>query len=167
MPEQDLRTEGVRETQQTDGTIAVAAKADLGKRFVAMLIDGVIGFVIGLVPVIGGLVAAAYWLVRDGLEFDFMDGRSVGKKVMKLRPVRLDGGAMDIETSAKRNWMFAIGGVTSLLLFIPIVGWLLVVPVALIGLGLGIFEAVKVFVDNEGRRFGDSIAATKVIEVAD
>lgn len=146
---------------------ATAGKAELSKRAIAALIDGGIGFVIGLVPVIGGLAAAAYWLLRDGLELDFMDRRSIGKKVMKLRPVRLDGAAMDIEASVRRNWMFALGGVVSLLLFIPIIGWLLMIPVGLAALVLSIIEIVRVLTDAEGRRWGDQMAGTKVIEVAD
>ena len=43
---------------------------------------------------------------------------------------------MDIETSLKRNWMFAFGGLTSLLVMIPIIGWLLVPVVALLALAI-------------------------------
>ncbi len=141
-------------------------KADLSKRFIAAVIDAAIAFVIGFIPFIGGLIGAAYWLVRDGLELDFMDGRSVGKKIMKLRPVRLDGLPMDIPTSVKRNWMFSLGGVIQVLLFIPILGWLLMIPVAFVALGLGLFEIYKVVTDAQGRRLGDSMGGTKVIEVA-
>jgi uncharacterized RDD family membrane protein YckC len=143
----------------------VMAKADLTKRFLAALIDAVLAFVVSIVPVIGGLIAAAYMLLRDGLELDFMDGRSIGKKVMKLRPVRLDGQPMDLVASAKRNWMFALGGITSLLLFIPVLGWLLMIPVALAGLALGIIEVVLVITDSDGRRLGDKIAGSQVVEV--
>ncbi len=140
-------------------------KADLSKRFIAAVIDCAIGFAIGLIPFIGGLIGAGYWLVRDGLEIEFMDRRSIGKKVMKLRPVRLDGQPMDIATSVRRNWMFAFGGVVQLLMFIPILGWLLMIPVGLVALALGLLELFKVVTDPQGRRLGDSMAATKVIEV--
>ncbi len=149
----------------TGPAAGVTAKADLMKRFVAALIDGVVAAVVSWVPVIGGLVAAAYLLLRDGFEFDFMDQRSLGKKVMKLRPVRLDGQPMDMVASAKRNWMFALGGVTALLAFIPILGWLLMIPVALAALVLGIIEIVLVLTDPQGRRLGDKIAATQVVEM--
>jgi uncharacterized RDD family membrane protein YckC len=85
--------------------------------------------------------------------------------VMKLRPVRLDGGPMDLVASAKRNWMFALGGITSLLLFIPVLGWLLIIPVALAGLALGLLEIFLVITDADGRRLGDKIAGTQVVEV--
>jgi uncharacterized RDD family membrane protein YckC len=142
-----------------------AAKADITKRIVAAVIDGVLGVVVSMIPLIGGIVATAYWLVRDGLELEFMDRRSLGKKLMKLRPVRLDGSPMDIATSVRRNWPFAIGGVTLVLTFIPIIGWLLMVPVAFAGLIVGVIETYLCFTDAEGRRMGDKFAETKVIEV--
>ncbi len=140
-------------------------KADLGKRFIAQLIDAAVAFVVGLVPYIGGLAGAAYFVVRDGLEIEFMDRRSLGKKIMKLRPVRDDGKPMDIETSVRRNWMWGIGAITSLLLYIPIIGWLLIPVVGLIAAAIGLFEIYKVLTDPEGRRWGDNLAKTKVIEV--
>ena len=139
------------------------AKPDIGKRAVAMIIDAVIAFVIGLVPIAGGIAATAYWLVRDGLELDFMDHRSVGKKVMKLRPVALDGQPVDITMSVKRNWMFAIGGIAQLLLF-TLVGIPLAIPLFLLAFVVGIVEVVLVFTDAEGRRIGDKMAGTRVIE---
>jgi uncharacterized RDD family membrane protein YckC len=162
MQEQDFSTAGF-----SGGTSTTMVKADLTKRFLAALIDGGLAFVVGWVPVIGGLVAAAYMLLRDGLELEFMDRRSIGKKVMKLRPVRHDGQPMDLVASAKRNWMFALGGIISLLMFIPILGWLLMIPVALAAFALGVIELVLVITDAQGRRLGDKIAATQVIEVSE
>jgi uncharacterized RDD family membrane protein YckC len=162
MQEQDFSTTG-----HTANTPTAMVKADLTKRFLAALIDGGLTFVVSWVPVIGGLVAAAYMLLRDGLELEFMDRRSLGKKIMKLRPVRLDGQPMDMVGSAKRNWMFALGGIMSLLLFIPFLGWLLMIPVGLAALALGVVELVLVITDSQGRRLGDKIAATQVIEVSE
>lgn len=159
-----------KESREPEGTTVgelTRAKADVGKRIAAAAIDAVLTVVVGFVPIVGGLAAAAYWLVRDGLELDFMDRRSLGKKVMKLRPVRLDGGEMDLATSAKRNWMFALGGVAQLLLFLPLVGWLLVLPVALAALALGVVELVLALSDDRGRRLGDRMADTVIIESAD
>lgn len=168
------RPSGIAGDARTDATPdsnevpigAVMAKADLMKRFLAALIDGGLAMVVSMVPVLGGLVAAAYLLFRDGLELDFMDGRSIGKKVMKLRPVRLNGEPMDLVASAKRNWMFALGGITSVLAFIPVLGWLLMIPVALAGLVLGLIEVFLVITDPQGRRLGDKIAGSQVVEVA-
>ncbi len=124
------------------------AKPDTSKRIIAFVIDGFIGgalsAVLGFLPVVGPLLgtigALAYLLVKDGLDFDFMDKRSIGKKIMKLRPVRLDGQEMDLMSSVKRNFTVAI----------PL---------------LNLFEAFKVLTDNDGRRIGDGISETKVIEV--
>jgi uncharacterized RDD family membrane protein YckC len=134
-------------------------KADLAKRLIAALIDNVLASLVGFIPVVGGIVGAAYILLKDGLEFEFMDKRSIGKKLMKLRPVRLDGGSMDITTSLQRNWPLAIGSILSI---IPVLGWIIAVPVALV---IGIIELVLVLTDPEGRRLGDKLAGTKVIEV--
>lgn len=136
-----------------------ATKADLTKRLIAALIDNVLASLVGFIPVVGGIVGAAYILLKDGLDLEFMDKRSIGKKLMKLRPVRLDGGSMDITTSLQRNWPLAIGSVLSI---IPILGWIIAVPVALV---IGIIELVLVLTDPEGRRLGDKLADTKVIEV--
>ncbi len=141
---------------------APAGKADIGKRFVAALIDGVLSSVVGMViPVVGGLVGAAYMLVRDGLDVDFMKERSLGKQFMKLRPVRTDGKPMDIATSVRRNIPFAIG---PLIMVIPILGWV-VGPI--VALAIAAIEVVLIVTDPEGRRLGDKFADTKVIEVAE
>jgi uncharacterized RDD family membrane protein YckC len=143
---------------------ATAAKADLTKRFIAALIDGVINgllsFLVGLaIPFVGGILGAAYVLLKDGLDVEFMDKRSIGKKLMKLRPIRLDGGMMDINTSIMRNWPLAIGSIISI---IPILGWVLGPLIAAV---FSIVELVLVLTDPEGRRLGDKLAGTKVIEV--
>ena len=162
-------------TEQSEGTVdggAAAAqagalkKADLGKRIPAALIDGILAFVVGFIPFIGGLIGTAYWCVRDGLEIDFMDKRSIGKKVMKLRPVTLDGSPMDIMVSIKRNWMFALGGIAQVLAY-TIIGLIIAIPLALVVFLLVILELVLVITDDEGRRLGDKIANTMVIEVDD
>lgn len=177
--DQDLNTETPPQTPPPAATPApvvptatptgTAGKADLGKRFLAMLIDGVVAFVasavIGFISnILGILVAAAYYLVRDGLEVDFMKRRSLGKQLMKLNVVRLDGQPMDIETSVKRNWMWGVGSLSSLLWYIPFLGWALIPIVGFIALGLGLYEVYKVLTDSEGRRWGDEMANTKVIE---
>ncbi len=146
------------------GGTAPPAKAELSKRFIAAIIDAVIAIVIGFIPIIGGLIATGYWLVRDGLDVEFMDQRSLGKKVMKLRPVTLDGSPVDIMTSVKRNWIFAISGIAQLFLM-TIIGVILAIPLFFLALVLAIIEVVMVLVDADGRRLGDKIANTVVIEV--
>lgn len=139
---------------------ATAGKADLTKRFVAFLIDAVIASVLtSVIPVVGGILGAGYMLLRDGFEFDFMNHRSLGKRVMGLRPVLVGGGAMSMQVSIRRNWPFALG----ILTVIPLLGLLFVAIVAPI---LGLIEGVLVLTDDQGRRFGDKLAQTKVIESA-
>jgi uncharacterized RDD family membrane protein YckC len=144
---------------ETTPSPTTTAKADLTKRFIAALIDNVLASLVSAIPVVGGIVGAAYILVKDGLDFEFMDKRSLGKKLMKLRPVRLDGQAMDLNTSIRRNWPLAIGSILSI---IPLLGWIIAIPVSLV---IGIIELVLVLTDAEGRRMGDKLAGTKVIEV--
>jgi uncharacterized RDD family membrane protein YckC len=149
------------------------AKADLGKRFVALLIDSVLAGVVYSLLGMGGirgaglgmLIGGAYILVRDGLALDFMDGRSIGKKVMKLRPVRLDGGAMDIEASVRRNWPLALSNVLGGAIYL-IFGWAGVFATPIIALAglFGLVEAILVLTDKDGRRFGDKFGNTQVID---
>ena len=153
----------------------VAAKADLAKRFIGVLIDGIIvgvaGMIIGFVPFIGGPIAGVlvggYWLMRDGLDLDFADKRSIGKKVMKLRPVRLDGQPMDQATSMKRNFPLAIYAIGYFLWIVPVLGHLVSIPIFLVGGIFNLIEAILVVTDSEGRRWGDQSAGTKVIEVTE
>ncbi len=153
---------------------AAPAKADIGKRFIAALIDGIpaiiIAFVLGLIPfigpIVGGLVVAAWWLFRDGLDVDFADHRSLGKKVMKLRPVTADGRSIDLATSAKRNLPLAIYAVGYLLWVVPVLGHLASIPIFLLGSLVILIEGVLVLTDPAGRRMGDKFAGTTVVEVA-
>jgi len=142
-----------------------AGKADTTKRIVAVVIDAGLAIVVGMIPFVGGIIATAYWVLRDGMDLEFMDHRSVGKKLTKLRPVKADGSQLEMMDSVNRNWMFGLGGVIQILLFIPILGWLLMVPVGLAAMAFGLVELFKVLTDDEGRRFGDVWAQTKVIEV--
>lgn len=164
MNEQRQATE--EPTTQAAAPPVPPGKADLAKRFIAAVIDAVIAIAVGFIPIIGGLIATAYWLLRDGLDIEFMDHRSLGKKVMKLRPVTMDGQPIDLAGSMKRNWMFALGGIAQMLAF-TIIGLIIAIPLAFVAFLLGIIELILVLADPEGRRLGDKIAATKVIEVDD
>ena len=135
-------------------------KADLLKRFVAFLIDYILAGLVSFVPFIGGIVGTAYMLLRDGFEWDFMKHRSIGKTLLKLKVIVLEGEKKipDLSVSVQRNWIFAI---PTALMIIPIIGWILVIPVSLI---IYIFEGVKVINGPDGRRYGDTFAKTIVIE---
>lgn len=159
--------ETTAEAPKTSSTSDYAAKADLGKRFLAHLIDSIIAGVIGslvglLVPTLGGMVGACYYLFRDGLDFEFMDLRSIGKRVMGLRVVRLDGEMMDLETSMRRNWVFALSGLVPTAFFFQSIAGLL----SIAGTVLFFYEVYRVINDPAGVRWGDELAETQVIEDA-
>ncbi len=144
---------------------AAATKPDVGKRAIAWIIDAVVAAILSYVPVIGSLLGAAYILTRDGFAFDFMDGRSIGKKLMKLRPIRDDGGKMDLETSIKRNWPLALGMLGAVVVYAPFLGIIaLTLLLTLIGAILGLVEIYFVLTSPDGRRYGDRFAGTRVIE---
>jgi uncharacterized RDD family membrane protein YckC len=77
--------------------------------------------------------------------------------------VRLDGAPMDVATSMKRNWMFALGGIAQLLAF-TIIGLVVAIPLFLVAFVIGIVEIVLVVVDPDSRRLGDKLAVTRVVE---
>lgn len=137
-------------------------KPDPLRRVVAVFIDGLIVWVVALVPVIGGLIGAAYMLTRDTLMYSLTQqeewkNRSIGKKLMGLEVVMLDGGELDWADSAKRNLTLTIGSIISI---IPVIGWFLGFVLALV---LGIIELVLTLTDDAGRRYGDRWAGTQVI----
>ncbi len=141
-------------------------KADLVKRFLAALIDGLIMAIPSFIPILGAIVGTAYALTKDAVVFevtkneDFRN-RSIGKKVMNLEVTVLEGeNYVDWATSIKRNIPLSIG---VLIMIIPIVGWV-IGPI--VGLIVGLIECIFVLTDSEGKRMGDKFANTQVIETA-
>ena len=61
----------------------------------------------------------------------------------------------------------ALGSLATFLLIVPILGWLLYIPVLIAAVVIGIIEIVAVVNSADGRRWGDRLANTKVIEVPD
>lgn len=144
--------------------VADAPKADLVKRFLAFLIDGVIAAIVSRIPWIGGILAALYILFRDGFDYEFMDHRSLGKRIMRLRPLCDDGSPVTFAVSAARNWTLVVTSLAVVLVLIPILGWLLI-PVAWVaGLVLLLVEGFLTITDEGGRRWGDRLAGTHVVE---
>lgn len=94
-----------------------APKPGTDAAFEARMVAGIIDcfaaagayLVIGkLSSILAFLVVTAYWLARDALPF--LDGQSVGKKLMKLRAVTMDGKKLtgDWQASIMRNLSLAI-----------------------------------------------------------
>jgi uncharacterized RDD family membrane protein YckC len=131
----------------------VYPKAQILNRGIAKLIDLFIVAAAGqmLVPV-GFLGGLAYILIADG----FSGGRSLGKRLIGLQTV-LPGQreVAGFRESIIRNLPFAVAQVA---FAVPYVGWL--VSVAIIA-----FEAVLILGNEQGRRFGDEVAGTQVLDV--
>ncbi|MEJ2288494.1 MAG: RDD family protein [Deinococcales bacterium] len=140
------------------------AKADLGKRFLALLIDAVIAAIVSRIPWIGGILAALYILFRDGFDVEFMDHRSIGKRIMHLRPLTDDGSPVTLRVSATRNWPLVVTSLAIVLLLIPLLGWILIPLAWVAGLILLLIEGFLTVTDEEGRRWGDRLAGTRVVE---
>ena len=124
------------------------AETELGNRIVGGLIDGFVAsaltIAVGMIPFVGfvaNFVWIAYMILRDSLPF--LDGQSIGKKVVGSRAVRLDGTPLtnDFQTGAIRNvWML-----------IPFVELIVLI--------------IRKDKPEAGRRLGDDFAKTKVINV--
>lgn len=144
-------------TEEVRGVQAISAgvypKAQMLNRGIARLIDLFIVAAAGqmLVPV-GFLGGLAYILIADG----FSGGRSIGKRLIGLQTV-LPGQreAAGFRESIIRNLPFAVAQVA---FAIPYVGWL-------ISIAIVAFEAVLIVGNEQGRRFGDEVAGTQVLDV--
>jgi uncharacterized RDD family membrane protein YckC len=144
-------TEEVRGVQSISA--GVYPKAQMLNRGIARLIDLFIVAAAGqmLVPV-GFLGGLAYILIADG----FSGGRSIGKRLIGLQTV-LPGQreAAGFRESIIRNLPFAVAHVA---FAVPYVGWL-------ISIAIFAFEAVLIVGNEQGRRFGDEVAGTQVLDV--
>ncbi|BAS29313.1 RDD family protein [Limnochorda pilosa] len=158
-PSERERTHGPRSRGLDD-----PPKADLIRRFVAAVLDGVVAGVLNLaIPLLGGLLGAAYILFKDALPYEVTRNRayanqSIGKRAAGLEVALLEGhGPMSWGLSAQRNWPLAIGAVLGA---IPLAGWVLG-PV--LGSLIGLVEALLIVIDPDGRRLGDRMAETQVV----
>lgn len=113
--------------------------ATAGVRFLAHLIDGVVGGVPALIPVVGWIWAILYTFTKDALPF--LGGQSIGKKAMGIRVVSQETGR-----PIKGDYGAAITRQISL--FIPF---------------FNLVDACMVF-SADGRRFGDKWAKTVVVK---
>lgn len=131
----------------------VYPKAQILNRGIAKLIDLFIvaaaGYMFVPVGFLGGL---AYILIADG----FAGGRSIGKRLIGLQTVLPSRREVaGFRESIIRNLPFAVAQVA---FAVPYVGWL--VSVAIIA-----FEAVLILGNEQGRRLGDEVAGTQVLDV--
>ena len=128
-------------------------KAQILNRGIAKLIDLFIVAAASQMPVpVGFLGGLAYILIADG----FAGGRSIGKRLIGLQTV-LPGRheAAGFRESIIRNLPFAVAQAA---FAVPYVGWL--VSAAIVA-----FEAVLILGNEQGRRLGDEVAGTQVLDV--
>ncbi len=134
-----------------------AVKASLVKRLLAKAVDVLAAFGCALfVPrILGVPVGLAYLLFADGV----LRGQSLGKMVFGLEVRRREGGFCDLKSSVWRNIPVALA---FLLFFLYLPGIFLLV---LVGAPLLAVEVWLIFVDAEGERLGDRVAATTVADI--
>jgi hypothetical protein len=132
--------------------IGVYPKAQVLNRFIAKLVDLlIVAAADKLVPPVGFLTGLAYILVADG----FAGGRSVGKRLIGLQTILPRAReAAGFKESIVRNLPF---GLAYLMFEIPYVGWL--VAGAMLSL-----EGLLIIGNDHGRRLGDEIARTQVLD---
>jgi len=122
-------------------TTSTAATASDGNRIVAYLIDAIVSGTLYYIPYVGFVLVLVYFLTRDALPF--LDGQSIGKKVMKLRAVTEDGAPLT------NNWGASI--MRNIVLIIPF---------------FPLIELVVLLTNPKKQRLGDQWAKTKVVSVA-
>ena len=139
----ERRREPGDEPHQTESFTPVPA--DWQSRGVAFLIDLLLyailhfgGPALGF-GILGGFLAVLYITFRDGL----FGGQSLGKKIMGVRVVHMDGRSISYVDSSFRNVLFIV---------------YLVMPLAIA------IEAVAAWRHPERRRLGDRIAGTCVVQ---
>ncbi len=158
-------------SRSTVGSIQNAAAPDLSTRFLAALVDGVVisllMLLVGWVPVIGSVIGPLYVLTRDGVEVGPIRYRSVGKAVTGLRPRRLDGGPMNLETSIRRNGLLGGAVLAPFLGILPLLGGALESLVVLVAGGALLVETYQLARRDDQRRWGDRWAGTRVVESGD
>lgn len=170
---------------------SVPPKVDTGKRFLAFLVDsiiagvvggvgGVIGGIVGGIvhPILGGILTGlaqgaggGYLLLRDSLN----DGRSVGKKVMKLTVQTPDGSPCTQEQSIQRNMIIAlpsmIAAAGAIFGGIPVLGMIVGLVAMLGGLIASLaylYEAIQVLaLDANGRRMMELKSQTYTVLAAE
>jgi uncharacterized RDD family membrane protein YckC len=127
-------------------------RAGLLLRTVARSVDFIlIAAVIEIIPKAGYFAGLIYLLVSDG----FFDGRSVGKKLIRLRVVSIRTNTpCSFRDSIIRNSTLAAG---YLFWAIPWIGWLLTLIVFAV-------EFVLALGSSDNKRLGDEIAGTMVLE---
>ena len=134
----------------------VRRKADPHLRILATMIDiAIFLFFVVISGPFGVVIGAAYLLVRDG-----WNGRSLGKILVGLQVVTfIDGRPAGLRESLLRNIPLAIVAVLSV---VTIFGWVMFFTVGPVTFGWTLYQ---IYTEDSGRRTGDLLAHTAVIEI--
>jgi uncharacterized RDD family membrane protein YckC len=127
-------------------------RAGLLLRTAAKIIDFIlIAAVVEIIPRAGYFAGLVYLLLGDG----FFDGRSVGKKLIRLRVVSaVTHGPCSFRDSILRNSTLAAGYI---LWIVPWIGWIFILLTAAL-------EFILILGSRDGKRLGDEFAKTVVLE---
>lgn len=175
-PEKKNPAEAGGQEQAAGAATGIPPKVDHKNRFLAMLIDGLIaglgGGIVGAIlnvvtgmigmpglgSGIGQLLGAGYLGIRDSLN----DGRSFGKKFMKLRVKTPSGAPCTQAESINRNMLIAganaAGAVLTILMSLPVIGlfFLVLAPVVMLISLVPLYEAIQVVaLEPNGRRWSE------------
>lgn len=126
--------------------------AGLLLRTAARVIDFIlVAAVLEIVPKAGYFAGLTYLLLGDG----FLDGSSIGKRLVRLRVVSSETGApCTLKDSILRNSTLALGFG---LWIVPWIGWIFITAACAL-------EFILMIGNRSGMRLGDEIAKTLVIE---
>lgn len=141
--------------EPTPLALGVIPKAQVLNRFIAKFVDAIIVAAVSQVtPPAGWLAGLMYVLIADG----FSGGQSIGKRLIGLHTVIWSTRATSgFKESIIRNLPLALA---YLLFSIPYIGWLLAV-------GVTSFEALLIIGNTQGRRLGDEMARTQVLDAGE
>ena len=136
--------------------IGIYPKAQVLNRFIAKLIDLFLAAAAAeVIAPVGFLAGLAYLLVADG----FAGGRSIGKRLIGLQTI-LPGTreSAGFRESIIRNFPFAVAQLAFAIPYVgPYVGWLVSAVIVA-------FEAILIIGNEQGRRLGDELAGTQVLD---
>ncbi|MBI3609428.1 MAG: RDD family protein [Nitrospirae bacterium] len=127
-------------------------KADGVHRFIAKFIDFLIVAALArLIHPVGFFAGMTYLLIADGL----YKGQSIGKRLIGLETLRTDRRtAASFRESIVRNIPFSAAYLCGV---VPYIGWMF-------GVGIMTVESLLVIGNLHGRRVGDEIAKTQVVD---
>ena len=116
-------------------------KADNGNRIVAYLIDCLVMIPVFLIPILGLFVGVAYYITRDSLPF--LDGQSIGKKIVGIVVIKLNGNALETNDYLVR-WAYRA-----------------------VDFGMSFFSVgtISILMSEKNQRLGDMIANTTVVKL--